>query len=76
MEIDQTRMADELEHLGSIGFKNSKEEYHKFPEAIMQIDQTCKELVTKLYTGENAKHLVGDQKIPEYLTIFLQNMHK
>ena len=33
-EIDETRMADELEHLGPIGFKNSKEEYHKFPDAI------------------------------------------
>mmetsp|Transcript_41807 Transcript_41807/g.63874 ORF Transcript_41807/g.63874 Transcript_41807/m.63874 type:complete len:434 (+) Transcript_41807:2820-4121(+) len=76
VDIDPTRMADELEHLGPIGFKNSKEEYHKFPEAIMQIDNTCKELVTKLYTGDNAKHLVGDQKIPEYLTIFLANMHK
>ena len=34
IQIDVTRMADELEHLGPIGFKNSKEEYHKFPEAI------------------------------------------
>jgi hypothetical protein len=33
-------------------------------------------LVTKLYTGDNAKHLVGEQKIPEYLTTFLYNMHK
>lgn len=42
----------------------------------MKIEQTCKELVTKLYTGENAKYLVGDQKIPEYLRIFLANMHR
>lgn len=53
-------MADELEHLGPIGFKNAKEEYFRFPEAIHNIDQTCKDLVTKLYVGENAKHLVGD----------------
>ena len=32
--------------------------------------------MTKLYTGENAKYLVGDQKIPEYLSIFLANMNK
>ena len=76
IEIDQTRVADELEHLGPIGFKNSNEEYMKFPEAIMQIDQTCRDLVTKLYTGDNAKHLVGDQKIPEYLSLFLANMHR
>lgn len=75
-EVDKTRMTDELENLGPIGFKNSKEEYLKFPEAIQQIDKTCKELVTKLYTGENAKYLVGDQKIPEYLTLFLANMHR
>ena len=76
LDIDAERERDELEHLGSIGFKNSKEEYLKFPEAISKIDQTCKELVTKLYTGENAKYLVGDQKIPEYLRIFLLNMHR
>lgn len=76
MELDATRMADELEHLGPIGFKNTNQEYFKFPEAIMQIDKTCRDLVTKLYTGENAKHLVGDEKIPEYLSIFLANMHK
>ena len=32
--------------------------------------------MTKLYTGDNAKYLVGDQKIPEYLTKFLNNMHR
>jgi hypothetical protein len=69
-------MADELEALGPIGFKNANEEYHKFPDAIMIIDKTCKDLVTKLYTGDNAKHLVGDEKIPEYLTRFLANMHR
>ena len=75
-EVDATRMADELEHLGPIGFKNSNQTYHKFPEAIQEIDKTCKDLVTKLYTGDNAKHLVGDDKIPEYLSIFLDNMHR
>ena len=76
VEIDVERSAEELEHLGPIGFKNSNEEYLKFPEAILKIDQTCRELVTKLYTGDNAKYLVGDQKIPEYLTTFLANMHR
>ena len=31
---DQERQDDELEHLGPIGFKNSNEEYLKFPAAI------------------------------------------
>ena len=74
--LDAVRIEEELEHLGPIGFKNSKEEYLKFPEAIQKIDQTCRDLVTKLYTGENAKYLVGDQKIPEYLSIFLTNLNK
>ena len=76
IEIDETRKADELEHLGPIGFKNSTQQYLRFPEAIMEIDKTCKDLVTKLYTGDNAKHLVGDEKIPEYLSNFLYNMHR
>ena len=62
--------------MGEIGFKKSGEEQLRFPEAVKQIDQTCRDLVTKLYTGENAKYLVGDQKIPEYLTTFLANMNK
>jgi hypothetical protein len=41
---------------------------------VVKIGDTCKQLVTQLYTGENAKYLVGEQKIPEYLTIFLANM--
>lgn len=48
----------------------------KFPEAIAKIDSTCKELCTKLYTGENAKYLVGTDKIPEYLSVFLEHMKR
>ena len=32
---DEERMEEELEILGTIGFKNSKEPYKKFPEAIL-----------------------------------------
>jgi hypothetical protein len=31
-------MEEELEILGTIGFKNSKEPYCKFPESIQKID--------------------------------------
>lgn len=75
-EIDVERERDELENLGAIGFKNSKVEYLKFPEAIDKIDKTCRELVVKLYTGENAKYLQNEYKIPEYLHNFLGNMHR
>lgn len=73
---DEERMEEELEILGTIGFKNSKEPYLKFPEAILKIDSMCKDLCQKLYTGENAHYLVGPDKIPEYLTIFLDKMKR
>jgi hypothetical protein len=36
----------------------------------------CKDLCQKLYTGENAPYLVGPDKIPEYLSIFLEKMKR
>lgn len=65
--IDDKRAEEELEALGSIGFKNAKEPYQKFNDAIKAIDSKCKELCQKLYTGENLKFLQGTDKIPEYL---------
>ena len=62
--------------LGAIGFKNAKEPYVKFPEAIVKIEEMCKTLCQQLYTGENAKYLEGSDKIPQYLSIFLDHMKK
>ena len=42
--IDEKRIEEELEILGSIGFKNAKEPYLRLPEAIGKIDQMCKEI--------------------------------
>ena len=75
-ESDAKKAEEELEILGPIGFNNANEPYVKFPEAITQIDQMCKDLCQKLYTGDNLKYLVGNDKIPEYLTIFLEKMKK
>ena len=36
--IDDKRNEEELEILGSIGFKNAKEPYVKFPDSIGKID--------------------------------------
>lgn len=36
----------------------------------------CKDLCQKLYTGENAHYLVGNDKIPVYLTVFLEKMKR
>lgn len=62
--------------LGPIGFKNPNEPYVRFPDAIINIETMCKELCQKLYTGDNAKYLEGNDKIPAYLSIFLENMKK
>lgn len=48
----------------------------KFPEAISKVDDMCKTLCQQLYTGENAKYLEGTEKIPRYLSIFLEKMRK
>jgi hypothetical protein len=74
--LDEKRVEEELEILGSIGFKNAKEPYVKFPEAIGKIDHMCKDLCQKLYVGENSHFMVGPEKIPEYLTIFLEKMKR
>jgi len=74
--IDDKRIEEELEVLGSIGFKNAKEPYMKYPEAIGKIDQMCKDLCQKLYVGENAHYLVGTDKIPVYLSLFLEKMKR
>jgi hypothetical protein len=36
----------------------------------------CKEICQKLYVGENAVYLVGPDKIPTYLTVFLEKMKR
>jgi len=41
---DEKRIEEELEILGAIGFKNAKETYYKYPEAIKNIDTMCKDL--------------------------------
>jgi hypothetical protein len=70
--VDDKRKEEELEHLGALGFKNAQQ--LKFPEMVQQIEKQSKELCAKLYTGENAKYLAGPEKIPEYLTVFLEGM--
>lgn len=43
---------------------------------VAMIEKQSKEMCSKLYTGENAKYLVGPEKIPEYLTVFLEAMRR
>jgi hypothetical protein len=74
--LDEKRIDEELEVLGSIGFKNVKEVYIKYPDAINKVDEMCKQLCQKLYTGENAQYLVGADKIPVYLSVFLEKMKR
>ena len=76
LKIDDRRRDEEIEVLGSIGFKNAKVAYLKFPEAIVQIGKQTRELCQKLYQGENAHYLEGPEKIPGYLSTFLQKMDR
>lgn len=39
---DSRQAEEELEALGAIGFKNAKEPYVKFPDAISKIDEMCR----------------------------------
>lgn len=41
---DDKRAEEELEVLGAIGFKNAKEPYVKFPDAISKVDEMCRTL--------------------------------
>ena len=41
---DVRQAEEELEVLGAIGFKNAKEPYVKFPDAISKIDEMCRSL--------------------------------
>lgn len=43
---------------------------------IAVIEKSSKDLCGKLYTGEIAKFLVGPEKIPEYLTNFIEGMRR
>ena len=62
--------------LGAIGFNNPQDPYIRYPDAISKVDSMCKEICQKLYTGDNAKYLVGADRIPEYLSTFLEQMKK
>ena len=65
-----------MENLGPLGFKNAAQAYLKYQETIAAIEKTSKEICQKLYTGDIAKFLVGPEKIPEYLTAFMDSMRR
>ena len=74
--VDEKRKEEELENLGPLGYKNPNQPYLKYAETIVQIEKQSKEICAKLYTGDIAKYLVGAEKIPEYLTTFLEGMRR
>ncbi len=74
--VDDKRKDEELENLGPLGYRNSTQTYYKFPDMIAVIEKQSKDICAKLYTGEIAKFLVGADKIPEYLTTFLEGMRR
>lgn len=75
-ELDEKRRDEELEHLGTIGYKNASASSLKFNDAVSEIEKQSKELCQKLYTGDNAKYLTGNDKIPDYLQAYLESMKR
>ena len=71
--LDEKRKDVELHPLGTIGFQLNG---LKFNQAVLEVEKNSKELCAKLYTGDNVKWLVGNDKIPEYLTIYLEGMKR
>ena len=43
-KLDEKRIEEEMEVLGAIGYKNAKETYYKYPDAIKNIETMCKNL--------------------------------
>lgn len=65
-----------MENLGPLGYKNANVVYLKYPDMLSTVEKQSKDLCGKLYTGEIAKYLVGADKIPEYLTNFIEGMRR
>jgi golgin subfamily A member 4 len=68
------RLKRELFHLNIIGA--SQEENANFSENILKINNVAIEHCQKLYVGEDAQWLVGEKKIPEYLSIYLKGVNE
>lgn len=69
LENIEERKAGEIKHLGIIG--TVKEEIKNFSQSVENINNISIEHCQNLYSGDDAQWLVGDKKIPEYLTIYL-----
>lgn len=69
----EDRKERELFHLNTIG--TPQEENGRFTEKVEKINSMAIEHCQKLYVGEDAKWLVGDKKIPEYLNIYLKGVN-
>lgn len=70
---DEAVRKQELEFLNTLGTRTSQQ---KFNEAIALIRKSAIEETQKIYVGEDAKWLVGAEKIPEYLSTYLKTFMK
>lgn len=69
----EDRQETELFHLNTIG--TSQEADKNFTSNVEKINTMSIEHCQKLYVGEDAQWLVGDKKIPEYLSIYLKGVN-
>jgi len=70
----EDRQERELFHLNVIG--TSQEDNTNFSENVDKINNMAIEHCQKLYVGDDAQWLVGEKKIPEYLTIYLKGVNE
>lgn len=70
----EDRKERELLHLSTIG--TDQENGKTFSTNVEKLNSMAIEHCQKLYTGDDAKWLVGEKKIPEYLDIYLKGVNQ
>lgn len=70
---DRKQIELDLETMGPLFFQKDN---RKFLEWVADIEKTIKEEATKIYSGDKAKYLNGNDKIPDYLRAYIQQMNK
>jgi hypothetical protein len=72
IEKDAALKLKELEELGPL---SQQKENKTFLEWIVDIEKNVTAEAVKLYIGEKAKFLTGNDKIPDYLRTYYENMN-
>ena len=66
-------MIEELSILGSLSQQKDEKIFIKYIE---DIEKMIGEESRTIYVGEKAKYLIGNDKLPDFLRIYISNMKK